>query len=1008
MPQNSFDHLLPGAQPTIQPQPFPRPVPVIANPDKQIERDNTAQRLQNDNEANARGWQALSMEQQRLLQAQQKADAERKAREMNGGVETNASQDMAGGHAVMLEQNLRTLQSLDQGNPANLKPTWSEWAVGKVTDDQALNNKVRSAKRQVAVAAYNNILESAIYLSTGAAAPPDQVARIRETLEPTPGDGPELLRYKRGLLQTYIQQARERAGPAQVKVNNALNALESNLDKMYSSSEVPAEEPAKIVPSDRNVQAVEIPPAMQEENKQWLAQHPPGSLDVGTYLQFRRELDKKYNFGEQDYPDADKWVKAYNEGRVNITLPPAEKQLTGLSGMVAEASRDPGMLGDAVAFTKNFTNAATFGAPTAMADRFQKQASENADEAHWKSALAGDLMGSLLPVTGLEGAALRGLGGAAASTAGKVGADVGANAVYGGVRGFNEADQGQGLEGAAEGAAFGGGASLVGRAAVKGARGFMPEDTITKIEQFEKPQTFEIPGREPLMADAVTPPHFQGMSDDQLRNELEAAKRGLGVHAQVEQGTKVAQEQAQGIIAKAEEVAKSNANKQEQFVRENVRSLTSTPEDVAAIRAQAEKLYPTDPKAVLNTPEFMTQLRQIRAPSAAKLEPKAILEQRVARLEEHLAKPDTPGTGTIPAADPTTFQRIGATDAEESASRLPFVHGQRQKAIESWNVQNSGRALSNIGEELPKGLAAGQDMNAYVNRRLSAFYNKLAPRITGKIDRSFQNGYDAIMTKTASRGNITQEELQAIQAMKAARQKFLKPDGSYDAEGYRQFTTDLRSLAEDLNQAEGIGSARLRELARDVELLRKQGQALVGRNDPFAGKQLKRVERAWAHQARIELASRGAAKATRGVYSPDQYLSAIERADTSKGKTAVSRGRAFDQPYAQDAREVFGGTPPKMANSRDAVILGYAASNTGWLGKGLVAAGVAGYTPVIKRGIQALNAGKVGEAADMVLKVLPKEQQAKLKGLPAKTVQELLTQALRSYADKNLSTTKGN
>lgn len=1001
----------PAAQPDIQPQPFPGAVPVMPNPAKQQERQNAQTRLDIDVQGNARAADSNAMEHDRLDMERPIKAAKVKALEANGGVDTTEAGDKAAGLAFQMKRTWQRIQDIEKAFPDAVKPSLREVTADALTENNFLRNAaIDPAVREKRMALndlYRSFTQNAIYQASGAAFQQQELDAMIQNIKPNYFDTPFTREQKKGQIEDMIAAGMLKAGASTVKVGEALAAF----DKIYSpamgigkgAEAVPTPDGGpEIKPSDRNVQVVQIPEPMQQEYDAWLKQHPPGSMNVEDYLAFRRELDKKYNFGDQAYEGATDWVKAYNAGKAGTKLPPAEKQLTGLSASVAEASRDPGLLGDVTAGVKNFANAASMGIPTLMADEFSRQASKGADAAHPKSALTGELLGSLAPVMGLEGAAMR-------AGMGRVGADIAANTVYGGVRGFNEADNGHGLGDALIEGALGGAGSIVGRGLIKGARGFMGEKTVQKLNQFTEPKTFEIPGREPLIADAVTPARFQSMSEAELKAELAKTKQGLQTWESFDSQT--ARDSAQTTAAKAARDQKllpllaKNRQEQERFAAARGVSKMS-PEAQHQFYQSMEEEFPTTVEGFLRkNPDASMEIPPAQA--APKLESPRILQERAKRLEQYLATPDNPGVGTIPGADPTTMQRIGATNLEESANRLPFVHNAREGAIASWNVQNSGRVLARIGEEVPKDVPAGQDMNAFVNGRLNAFYQKLGPRITGKIDRGFNNGYGALMTKAASRRNITQEELAAIQAMKDARAKFIKSDGSYNAEGYKQFTTDLRSLAEELNNAEGVGSARLRELARDVELLRKQGQALISRNDPFVGKQLKKVEGAWAHQARIDLASRGAAKATRGIYSPDQLLSAIERADTSKNKAAVSRGKAFDQQYAQDAREVFGGTPPKMASSHDAALVGYAVGNSGWFGKSVAALTAAGYTPGLKRAIQAFNAGKVGEAADKLVGLLPKSAQAKAKGLPSEVLQEMVAQAIRDYAAKHL-TSKGN
>lgn len=148
--------------------------------------------------------------------------------------------------------------------------------------------------------------------------------------------------------------------------------------------------------------------------------------------------------------------------------------------------------------------------------------------------------------------------------------------------------------------------------------------------------------------------------------------------------------------------------------------------------------------------------------------------------------------------------------------------------------------------------------------------------------------------------------------------------------------------------------------------------------------------------------SRGGAKATRGVYAPDEYLNAIERLDTSRGKSAVSRGRGFDQPYAQDAREVLGGKPAKKSSVQTTAVTGYLLGQLGPAALPLLGAAAGGYTPGVKRLVQFMVEGGMGKTPAAVEEALGKSELGRkiLSATDADTRRQLLTQILRGYASE--------
>jgi hypothetical protein len=943
----------------------------------------------------SRAAEALRLQQEAAARQQREFDAKMKARGQTGGVDTTASEDQAAGHAIMLGTNIRVLDELAKRDPRALAPTWTEKAVrGLSKNDPDFVAWAQTGDRQVADNAYDSILDSAIWLSTGAAAPEEQAARIAK-VRPNILDKPETLAYKRTLLEAYLQQARARAGPANAKVNEVLDQLAERLPKMYGNASTSAMD--QTSPTEYKLsgttKSIPIPPEMQQEATSWMAKHPPGTLQVEDYVSMRKALDDKYGFGSGDYSGAQKFVDAYNQGHGAVGIPEVPRELGTLGKAAAGAAADPGVVGDLYTGAMNAANAGGLGIPELLAGREGRYAKNLADEAHSTSATVGDVLGSIAPGVGLE--RLAGKAGL-----GAIGREVAGNAVYGGIRGANEAEPGDRLEQALLGAAIGGGGSVAARGAVRGARGFLGDETQKALDDVLKPKTFEIPGeRGVLPVDEVTPARMQVMSDTELANERRLAEQGITAHEALAAKTSANATERQAIEAEAARTASDNARRQEQFVRENFRS--TSPEAIDGIRAEAQRQFPTDPAEVLKQPKFAGRLSKLRDPDVTGLPEKSVLEQRIARIDEHLGKSAEPRTGTVPGVDATTMQRMGMASTEEAGQGLPFVATAREKALETQNLQNSARVLARVGRELPKDIRAGQDANAYVNTQLNEVYNKLRPQIKGKVDSGFNTAIAALREQAVKAGPAQKELWDKIETQ---IQKFRKPDGTFDGQGYKEASTGLRELSDFWNTAKSTGaSIEAGDMARIAEQSRRQIQALAARSNPAVGKQLKAVEGAWAHQARIDLASRGAAKSTRGVYAPDEYLSAIERSDTSRNKKAVSLGKAFDQEYAQNVREVMGGKPAKRASLRETAIGAAGIGFGGGLVTALASAAGAGYAPGVKRLAQAIVEGKVGTSADALGKYIKGSGDSKTrewlsKASNAEALQRLLTQYARSKA----------
>lgn len=989
----------------VQPQPFPgaAPVQVQVNPAKTQAVQNAAQQAVIQANQDRRGDAGVAMEAERLRMAKEEHDRKEAALAANGGIETHADENTAAALEFRMKRDLDMIKLIQAKHPDALQPgareTLGSLSSNQWVKDAAIPEHIRGPRLQLNNL-YKDFVQNSIYAASGAAFNQSEMDTKLASLMPSYWDTPEVLQTKQYGLETEIGAAMLKSGAAQSKIDAAIQQFRDSAGQLYSKNSgltTPMDQasPQTFQASDSK-QAVQMNPDMQKEFEAWMGQHPPGTLTTPQFLSMYQALAKKY---EYDLPmssiaQAEDYVKGYNKGVASLEIPRPNRDLSETEAAIASGSNSaPGI------FFKNLGNAGSFGLAELAAGAEGRRASQLGDAAHPNAVVAGEVIGSIAPVVGLESLAGRVAGHITeGALARKLATEATANGAYGAIRGANAAEPGHRANAAMVGGVVGAGSAVAARGVVKGARGFMGDTTRKAVDDLSS-RTFEMPGERPaLPADDITPPRYQGMGDDELRAEIARARQGIdawGSQSRIIGENKAAR---QAILDEAQQTAATNANRQEVFVRQNFRS--TQPGRIDAIRAEAARLYPTDPAEVMKQPEFASRMGKIVDPSSGSLEPLDILQARIGRLEEHLSQDAAPKTGTIPAVDLTTSQRAGLGAQEEALQGVPFVHGAREKAVESWNKQNSARVLAKIGEELPDGVRPGQDMNAYVNGQLNQAYNRIRPAINGKFDAPFDNAIAALRKNSVGQSAERQELWGQIEE---ALQKFRKPDGTFDGNSYREVSTQLRRLSDvwtSNNQA--AMSTAAQDMARTAEQVRKQAQALVSRANPAAGRRLKQLENAWAHQVRIEAASRGAAKATRGVYTPDEYLNAIERLDTSRNKDAVARGRGLDQPYAQNAREIIGGKPAKKASIKETAV-GAASLHFGGVPAATIVSGLSlGYVPGVKRLVQALVEGKLGATPKAVTRALQgsKVGDTFLKVISADARQKLLEQLIRVKAQK--------
>jgi hypothetical protein len=349
--------------------------------------------------------------------------------------------------------------------------------------------------------------------------------------------------------------------------------------------------------------------------------------------------------------------------------------------------------------------------------------------------------------------------------------------------------------------------------------------------------------------------------------------------------------------------------------------------------------------------------------------------------------------GQTSATNLTTAQRLGSPGTDEFIEGFPGISGTRQAAVGSMNKHNSERVLAKVGLKLPGNLQPGQQMNEYVSKTLGEEYNKLAPAIKGNIDAPFTNAVAGLRNSIlppARRGFTPDPEIKKLwQPLENAINKFAS-GGKFDFNSYKKFTQDVREWQKYYATAqtgpEGVPSPTMNEMGRNAEKLITQARALVSRANPDAGARLKKIDNAYAHQMRIEMASRGPAKQERGVYAPQEYLNAVERMDTSKGKSATARGTAFEQPYGQSAMEVMGQKPSKGGSPLASTAIGFG------VGTAVLPVTAALYAPGIKKLTQALSDGRLGKKLD---KLTPAQIQKQFPELPTDVIKQIMATYIR-------------
>jgi len=430
-----------------------------------------------------------------------------------GGGDPRETEQRNVGLATGMIDDMRRIQEQLKKVPEAWKPgvgeTIADGLFGNTLPGKALraataNPKTQEA-RQIIQRNLRSFTQRAIYSASGAAFQPEEFERTLDGVAPDIFDTPGSLLDKQDRAVTEIKAALQRSGAGQLQIDEAVRrfylesapiyrpdmlakvdtskgpeAARAQIEELYQQSRA-VEKPLELVPATGLTKAGTIPPEAQAAFNAQIAKIERGSLTLPAYIFILNRVlaENMPNAPQvaQDDPAAKAWVEHFNNpraGEINTTLQPASVPTNAIEGTLSEGLDNPVAAG-----IGNYLNSATLGAIDRLGDGELSILSRR----NPKSAMAGDILGAITPVMGMEAGFAKGLAAlpdavkayapvlTRGGTATALAADLGANAAYGVGRGAMEND-GSALGGGIEGVA----SALMGRGIAKGARGFLPTE----------------------------------------------------------------------------------------------------------------------------------------------------------------------------------------------------------------------------------------------------------------------------------------------------------------------------------------------------------------------------------------------------------------------------------------------------------------------------------------------------------------------------------------------------
>lgn len=311
---------------------------------------------------------------------------------------------------------------------------------------------------------------------------------------------------------------------------------------------------------------------------------------------------------------------------------------------------------------------------------------------------------------------------------------------------------------------------------------------------------------------------------------------------------------------------------------------------------------------------------------------------------------------------PTIGQALGgfANRVEERATSLPIVGdgivSARRRSVEDFNKAAISRATDKVGARVEN---IGQDGVREAGDAISAAYDDALGQITGvRLDGTFNR--DLLQLRGMAQG-LTTELKNKFNKTVNETIKRKASSGAILPDDYKAVDSDLGKLAADYK---GSSTASEREFGDAVLQLQALLKQQMLRSNPQVADKLRDADAAWANLVRVEGASKSAKNAS-GVFTPAQLNMAVQGADKSVRKRAVSRGTALMQDLGNAGQNVLGnrypdsGTAGRMLLNGGLVGLGGAVSPGALLGAGV---GYAAYMSPAQRALVAAASSRPAAA----------------------------------------------
>lgn len=227
---------------------------------------------------------------------------------------------------------------------------------------------------------------------------------------------------------------------------------------------------------------------------------------------------------------------------------------------------------------------------------------------------------------------------------------------------------------------------------------------------------------------------------------------------------------------------------------------------------------------------------------------------------------------------------------ESAASSLPLVGSEmraaQRRGVEGLNRAAWNRVLEPLGEKMPVGTEMGRSAARYVKERVDAAYDRIWPNVNARVDPTFMQDYDAIMTRAKAElppDRYTQlENFMNGQASKTSR-------GAATGKMAKSIDSEIGAKARGYMDSE---EEDVRAHGRFLQEMQTTWRDLIERQNPAYKDEIRAANSAYALGVRVMRAT-AARGAKGGVFSPAQLGAAVRQSDPSLRKMRTATGEAL-------------------------------------------------------------------------------------------------------------------